>query len=394
MAKQRLSSANQGKAFYLLAGCTLASVVAAGLVDVIGEGGLSWLRRALGCTAFASAGVLAFSIHRTLGRLRTIAIDLTSHSSELASAAGQIAGASQASAQGASEQAASLEETSASGAEITSMTRQNAEHSKSAAQYMGQVDGRVAEANRTLEEMVASMTEINASSDKIARIIKVIDEIAFQTNILALNAAVEAARAGEAGMGFAVVADEVRNLAQRSAQAAKDTAGLIEESIARSNEGSSKLSKVSSAIKAITESAASVKTLIDEVNSGSQEQARGIEQISKAICQMEIVTQRSAASAEQSASAGEELTGQANAMRDVAAGLFALVQSGSVESTSLGAAGKLRRTAPRTAAEAKSQTRPRASVRPGFGRTALTATVTPKPSEVAAFPLDDEFVEF
>ena len=394
MAKQISSGANQGKAFYAMAGCTLASVFAAGLVDAIGEGGLTWLRRSLDCAAFASAGALVFSIHKALGRLRTIAIDLTSHSSELASAAGQIAGASQTLAQGASEQAASLEETSASGAEITSMTRQNAEHSKSAAEYMRQVDGRVAEANRTLEEMVASMTEINASSDKIARIIKVIDEIAFQTNILALNAAVEAARAGEAGMGFAVVADEVRNLAQRSAQAAKDTAGLIEESIARSNEGSSKLSKVSSAIKAITESAASVKTLIDEVNCGSQEQARGIEQISKAISQMEMVTQRSAASAEQSASAGEQLTGQANAMRDVAAGLFALVQSGSVESTSLGAAGRLRRTPPRIIAETKPQAPPRVSVTPGLGRTANTAAATHKPSEVAAFPLDGEFVEF
>jgi methyl-accepting chemotaxis protein/methyl-accepting chemotaxis protein-1 (serine sensor receptor) len=158
------------------------------------------------------------------------------------------------------------------------------------------------------------MREITGSSDKISKIIKVIDEIAFQTNILALNAAVEAARAGEAGMGFAVVADEVRSLAQRSAQAAKDTSALIEESIAKSNEGGTRLERVAAVIRAITESTVKVKTLVDEVNLGSQEQARGIEQISKAIAQMDQVTQSTAASAEEGASASEELSAQAEAM--------------------------------------------------------------------------------
>ena len=245
---------------------------------------------------------------------------------QITSASLQVASSSQTLAQGASEQAASLEETCVASEEITSMTRKNAENSQSAAAVMAEVDQRVAEGNRTLEEMVQSMQEITGSSDKISKIIKVIDEIAFQTNILALNAAVEAARAGEAGMGFAVVADEVRNLAQRSAQAAKDTAALIEESIAKSNEGSQRLEHVGEVIRAITESAAKVKTLVDEVNLGSQEQARGIEQISKS-SQMDRVTQGNAASAEESASASEQMSAQAEALQNIARDLRTLVET-------------------------------------------------------------------
>jgi methyl-accepting chemotaxis protein len=240
-----------------------------------------------------------------------------------------VASSSQTLAQGASEQAASLEETSASSEEITAMTRKNAENSAIAATLMADVDHRVTEGNQTLEQMMQSMQEITGSSDKISKIIKVIDEIAFQTNILALNAAVEAARAGEAGMGFAVVADEVRSLAQRSAQAAKDTAALIEESITKSNEGGTRLQRVAAVIRAITESTVKVKTLVDEVNLGSQEQARGIEQISKAISQMDRVTQGTAASAEEGASASEELSAQAEAMGHAVHKLSRLVNSNS-----------------------------------------------------------------
>ena len=208
------------------------------------------------------------------------------------------------------------------------MARKNTENSRTAADSMTEASERVVEANRNLEQMVISMNEINASSDKISKIIKVIDEIAFQTNILALNAAVEAARAGEAGMGFAVVADEVRNLAQRCAQAAKDTAGLIEESIAKSNDGKGKLDLVATAVKSITVSAERVTTLVEEVKLGSEEQSRGIEQVAKAVTQMEKVSQSTAASAEESASASEELSAQSDTLRNIVNRLNRMVGGG------------------------------------------------------------------
>jgi methyl-accepting chemotaxis protein/methyl-accepting chemotaxis protein-1 (serine sensor receptor) len=304
-----------------------------------------WTAYGLLFAAIAIAPFVLFTVARTTRELRGFASNLAEGAQQITSASSQVASSSQTLAQGASEQAASLEETSASSEEITSMTRKNAENSQAAAGVMAEVDQRVAEGNRTLAEMVLSMQEITGSSDKISKIIKVIDEIAFQTNILALNAAVEAARAGEAGMGFAVVADEVRSLAQRSAQAAKDTAALIEESIAKSNEGSQRLEHVTQVIRAITESAAQVKTLVDEVNLGSQEQARGIQEISKSIAQMDRVTQANAASAEQSASASEEMSAQAEALQNIARELRTLVgggEGGENQDRPIRVAGKLR----------------------------------------------------
>lgn len=160
---------------------------------------------------------------------------------------------------------------------------------------------------------------------RIQKISKVIDEIAFQTNILALNAAVEAARAGEAGMGFAVVADEVRNLAQRCAQAAQETAGLIEASIAKSNDGRAKLDQVTKAVRSIAESSTNVKTLVDEVKLGSNEQARGVDQVSKAILQMEKLVQATAAQAEESAASGAELASQSEGLKGIVARLDSMV---------------------------------------------------------------------
>jgi len=249
----------------------------------------------------AVAAVSIAVVRRLNTSLRRTVLELTEGSHQVAAAASEVSNWGQAMAQATSEQAASLEETSASGVQITAMADQDADKSQRSAQLMDQVDGRVTEANQTLDQMITSMKEINASSEKISRIIKVIDEIAFQTNILALNAAVEAARAGEAGLGFAVVADEVRNLAQRSAQAAKDTAGLIEESIAHANAGSQKLERVAAAIRGITESTGEVKALARELNVDNEEQAHAISQISKALSQMDAATQNVAANAEKSA---------------------------------------------------------------------------------------------
>jgi hypothetical protein len=239
-------------------------------------------------------------------------------SNEILESAGQVlqlsrvvATSSQSLSQGAAEQAASLEEASASMEEMSSMTRRNAENATQATLLVTEVAGQVTASNQALAEMVSSMDAIKESSNKVAKIIKTIDEIAFQTNILALNAAVEAARAGEAGMGFAVVADEVRNLAQRSAQAARDTAVLIEESIARSQEGAGKVGQVASAIDAITKSVVQVKGMVEEVREASLQQTQGIDQVSQTITQMEKVTQTTAATAEESAAASEELNAQA-----------------------------------------------------------------------------------
>jgi len=197
---------------------------------------------------------------------------------------------------------------------------------------MTEVDGHVQTSNATLADMVSSMAAIQESSQQVSRIIKTIDEIAFQTNILALNAAVEAARAGEAGMGFAVVADEVRSLAQRSAQAARDTATLIETSIARTQQGSERVQQVADAINTITTSISKVKGLVDEVSLASRQQSQGIDQVAQAVAQMEKVTQTTAATAEESAAASEELSAQAETAMEVVRQLETLVGAQSAAS--------------------------------------------------------------
>jgi methyl-accepting chemotaxis protein len=269
---------------------------------------------------------LALVITRSITQpIKAIAATLSAGAEQTASAASQVAAASQSLAEGASEQAASLEETSSSLEEMSSMTQRNTESAQQVKVLGSQARSAGDAAVIDMQAMGAAMDAIKTSSDDIAKIIKTIDEIAFQTNILALNAAVEAARAGEAGAGFAVVADEVRSLAQRCAQAAKETAAKIEDSVQKSAHGVQISSKVARSLEGIVGQARQVDELAGKVAIASQEQSQGIEQVNMAVTQMDKVTQSNAANAEESASAAEELNAQADALKDAVAELLQMV---------------------------------------------------------------------
>jgi hypothetical protein len=264
------------------------------------------------------------SINRSLGSAITQISQITD---QTRAAAAQVSASSQSLAEGSSEQAASIEETSSSLEEMSSMTRRNAENAQKANELAKQARQAADKGAADMEALNAAMEAIKVSSDDIAKIIKTIDEIAFQTNILALNAAVEAARAGEAGMGFAVVADEVRNLAQRSAQAAKETAAKIEGAIGNTAQGVGISSKVTQTLNEIVIKARLVDELASEVANASREQTSGITQINTAVGQMDKVTQSNAANAEESAAAAQELTAQAELVQQAVGELIRLAGS-------------------------------------------------------------------
>lgn len=266
----------------------------------------------IGCTIILISCVLVYLIMQkgVVDHIDGVVANLRDSAGRLDGATGTIRASSHSLAEGASTQAASLEETSATLEEISGMARRNAENSQQAKDRMGAAQAAAAQGLDDVKAMTAAMGEIKAASDNIAKIVKAIDEIAFQTNILALNAAVEAARAGEAGAGFAVVAEEVRNLAQRSAQAARETAELIEDSIGKSERGARMSDKVATSLSQINTQVADVHNLIVEIAQASQEQSSGVSQVNTAVVQLDKLTQSNAATAEESAAAVQELAAQ------------------------------------------------------------------------------------
>ncbi len=277
--------------------------------------------------AIASGSLLSFFVTQAIIRpLNQLIKGLNMSSEQICSASVERASASEALSEGASQQAAVTEETSASLEEIVTMINRNADNATQANTLMAEASKVVDEADSSMTELIGFMEKISKSSEKTRKIIKTINEIAFQTNLLALNAAVEAARAGDTGAGFAVVATEVRNLAMRSASAAGDTAALIESSVGEINKGLELVIKTGEAFARVASSADKVGELVDEITATSQQQASEINQVSKAMTETDGVTQKNAAIAEEVAAGAEEMSAQAKGMKAFVDDLTALLK--------------------------------------------------------------------
>ena len=264
---------------------------AARRMDGIGKTATSLLLVVAGVSAALTIGIWFLMSKRLTGQIEGIVNILSEGAEQIANSAVQISSASQSLAEGATEQAAGLEETSSSLEEMASMTRQNADNATQANALSSDAKKAADEGAASMQRMSQAIDDIQKSSDETSKIIRVIDEIAFQTNLLALNAAVEAARAGEAGKGFAVVAEEVRNLAMRSAEAAKNTANLIEGSVKKAKNGVDISGQVRTALNNIVQGIGKTSDLLEEIAAASREQSQGIDQVNTAVAQMDKVTQ-------------------------------------------------------------------------------------------------------
>jgi methyl-accepting chemotaxis protein len=378
-------------AFVLKAGIGHDPVVMA-TMKTMAVGGVIVLLLALG-------GFYVFNQRAIVRPLAATIKQLEEASNQTAAASREISDASQSLAEGASEQAASLEETSASLEEMASMTKRNAEHSQKANELARQTRAAAEKGAADMQTMNQAMDAIKASSDDIVKIIKTIDEIAFQTNILALNAAVEAARAGEAGLGFAVVAEEVRALSQRSAQAAKETSDKIQGAIDKTSQGVGISTKVATALVDIVERARQVDQLAAEVANASREQTQGIDQVNTAVSQMDKVTQSTAASAEESAAAAQELHSQSETLKASVSQLLKLV-SGDHGAATPTVAG--RKPEPGDFSANRVGAKPQTAL--AFGKPAAKATsggftgpdrkTTPAEAVSGEIPMEDDFKNF
>ncbi|WP_407925434.1 methyl-accepting chemotaxis protein [Geothermobacter ehrlichii] len=274
-------------------------------------------RLAKGDFTFSAKGLIREPLQRANHSLNRLLGQVQTAGHEIAAAADDVSRSSQALSGGATESAASLEEVNASMQEIANQTKQNADNAIAANNLSSRAREAAEKGARQMTEMVAAMSEINQAGQEISKIIKVIDEIAFQTNLLALNAAVEAARAGTAGKGFAVVAEEVRNLAGRSAKAARETAAMIEASVEKTSRGSEIADRTSLALEEIVNSISQASDLVAKIAQASTEQAQGIAEITSGLNQIDQVTQKNTANAENLANAAEELSSQAARMQQM-----------------------------------------------------------------------------
>lgn len=272
------------------------------------------------------------SMKRITANLNDVMHEIRQSSEQVSSGSDQVSSGAQALAQGATEQASSVEELAATMAEISDHIKRNAANAQEASKIAAETGDQIVESNQRMQDMIQAMDEISSSSSEIGKIIKTIEDIAFQTNILALNAAVEAARAGTAGKGFAVVADEVRNLASKSAEASKSTSVLIESSIRAVENGTKIADETAQALVVAVDGAKSVVKKVDQISLVSGEQAESITQVTQGIDQISSVVQTNSATAEESAAASEELSGQAQMLRELV-GQFQLKESDAVAST-------------------------------------------------------------